>query len=84
MIYAEKYHENAPTEKGVFFSIDEYIPYREKGWEALPEIDAEADELIKIRSTPLRVLKYLAPMVRTGERARDELHRRQEGSNNDE
>lgn len=79
MFYAERYgKEGEPyiAEKGVFMSMDEYLPYREKGWEATIEIDKKADELIKIRNTSERVLKYLAPMIRTGEQARDELHRR--------
>lgn len=81
MIYAERYgDEGEPyiAERGVFVTIDEYIPYREKGWESLPEIDVKADKIIKLRNTPERVLKYLAPMIRVGEEAREELHRRLE------
>ena len=80
MIYAERYgKEGEPyiAEKAIFLSLDEYIPYREKGWEATVEVDKKADEIIKLRNTPESVLKYLAPMIRTGEAARDELHRRQ-------
>lgn len=80
MFYAERFgQDNEPyiAERGVFLSIDEYVPYREIGWESLPEIDAKTDEIIKLRNTPERVLKYLAPMIRTGEAAREELHRRQ-------
>ncbi len=79
MIYAERYGSSGEpyiAERGVFLSMDEYIPCREKGWESLPETDAKADEIIKLRNTPERVLRYLAPMIRTGEAARDELHRR--------
>jgi hypothetical protein len=38
----------------------------------------KADKIIKLRNTPERVLKYLAPMIRVGEEAREELHRRLE------
>lgn len=82
MIYAERYgDEGEPyiAEHGVFVTIDEYLPYREKGWKSLPEIDVKADKIIKLRNTPERVLKYLSPMIRVGEEAREELHRRLEG-----
>lgn len=86
MIYAERYgNEGEPyiAERGVFLSLDEYIPYREKGWEAAVEVDKKADEIIELRNTSVRVLKYLAPMIRTGEAARCELHRRQEATDGD-
>ena len=81
MIYAERFgKEGEPyiAERGVFMSVEEYVPYRKKGWESTPDIDAKADEIIKIRNTPDAVLRYLAPMIRTGEVAREELDRRQQ------
>lgn len=78
MIYAERYDDTTGyiAEKGVFLSMEDFLPYRQEGWSSTTEIDARADELIQLRNTPENVLKYLAPMIRTGEAARDELHRR--------
>ena len=51
MFYAERLGnkdegEDYIAERGVFLSIEEFIPYRRKGWSGTSKIDAEADRLI--------------------------------------
>ena len=76
MIYAES---NNASEKGLFYSIGEFLPYRSKGWIAAPQYNEKADaKLVQLQTMSDASLKYLAPMIRTGEDARFELHRRQE------
>ncbi len=45
-IYAERMgDDNEPyiAERGMFFTMSEFLPYREKGWESTKEINEEAD-----------------------------------------
>lgn len=51
MIYGERYGnqdegEEYIAEKGIFLSMEEFLPYRAKGWSSCPENDKEADRLI--------------------------------------
>lgn len=76
MIYAELVTDRI-EDRGIFYSITEFLPYREAGWIAEAEVNAEADRRIeRLKNMPEAVLRYLAPMIRTGEEARYELHRR--------
>lgn len=80
-IYAERYGdkdkgESYITDRGVFLSMEEFLPYRAAGWRSTREIDAEADRILSVRARPNRVLEYFAPMLRAGESDREELHRR--------
>ena len=36
-------------DKGIFFSVDEFVPYRLRGWSGLPDFDAAADAKIEKR-----------------------------------
>lgn len=51
MFYAELvdysgHHNFEIMDKGIFFSIEEFIPYRICGWSGVTEIDRLADEAI--------------------------------------
>lgn len=46
MFYAERIENCEIVERGVFLSMDEFLPYREKGWSGTPDTDAMADQLI--------------------------------------
>ncbi len=80
MIYAERYgtgDEPYIAERGVFFTLSEYLPYRVKGWESTKEVDAEADSrLAELASKSDAVIKYLSPMQKFGEDYRFEQIRR--------
>lgn len=50
MIYAERLGgpgEPYIAERGVFLSIEEFAPYRRKGWEGTPETNAAADAYLQ-------------------------------------
>lgn len=48
MIYAEKWNQETMTaERGIFFSIAEFVPYRKLGWSGTDQIDALADAEIQ-------------------------------------
>lgn len=64
------------AERGVFNSLEEFLPYREAGWEGTKQVNEAADAEIKLRKTPEFVLHYIAPMW-CGEKERGELLRRQ-------
>ena len=42
MIYAELINERI-EDRGVFFTLEEFLPFRAKGWMSTPEINAAAD-----------------------------------------
>lgn len=49
--YAERYGDQDAgepyiAERGVFYSVEEFVPYRRKGWSGLPEFDEAADAII--------------------------------------
>lgn len=46
MFYAERIENCEIVERGVFLSIEEFLPYREKGWSGTPDTDAMADQFI--------------------------------------
>lgn len=46
MFYAELIKDCKIVERGVFLSIAEFVPYREKGWSAAPDNDILADKMI--------------------------------------
>ena len=53
MFYAERIEDPATSgqdgwiaERGVFMSLDEFVPYRRQGWSGTQETDAAADSLI--------------------------------------
>lgn len=46
MFYAERIENCVIVEQGVFLSIEEFLPYREKGWSGSPDTDDVADKLI--------------------------------------
>jgi len=51
MFYAEKWSvdnngKSFISDRGVFISIAEFAPYREKGWSSSPDNDFLADKLI--------------------------------------
>ena len=43
MFYAELIQDCQIAERGIFLSIEEFLPYRRKGWSGTEEIDALAD-----------------------------------------
>ena len=45
LIHAEKI-KDGKIDHAVFMSLEEFIPYREEGWQATEEINKEADEII--------------------------------------
>jgi len=75
MFYAERIEDCKIIERGVFVSVEEFIPYREKGWSGTKEIDKVADEIIKFKDTPDYILEYFSSMS-CGEKERKELCRR--------
>ncbi len=50
MHYAERLGdgENEPyiAERGIFYSVEEFVPFRKKGWSGTDEFNAEADAAI--------------------------------------
>jgi len=46
MFYAERIENCKIVERGVFLSIEEFLPYREKGWSGSPDTDFLADKMI--------------------------------------
>ncbi len=52
MFYAEKIDdvdagESRIDQRGIFISLDEFVPYRLKGWSGAAEINAAADAIIE-------------------------------------
>jgi hypothetical protein len=83
MHYAERLgREGEPyiAERGVFLSVEEFIPFRKKGWSGTKEFDEAADKIIKFENKSDEVLEYLAPM-HTMKDEREELCRRRAAQN---
>jgi hypothetical protein len=75
MIYAEKVTANQ-IEKGVFFTLAEFVPYRAEGWVATSQYNEAADrEIERLRGMSDTSLKYLASMIGMATE-RWEYHRR--------
>jgi hypothetical protein len=47
MIYAERILDDNSLEKGVFLSLEEFLPYREQGWSSTSDINEIADAMLK-------------------------------------
>jgi len=47
MFYAELVEDCVIVEKGVFMSLAEFLPYRQKGWSGTEETNKAADKLIQ-------------------------------------
>ena len=62
--------------KGVFSSVEEFVPYRRNGWSGTAEFNADADRIIRFEDVPDWQLEYFAPML-CGTEERKELVRRQ-------
>lgn len=76
MIYAELVTDRI-EDRGVFYSLSEFLPYRDKGWTSTDAYNALADErLAELRGKSDTVLRYCAPMLKFGEDYRFELDRR--------
>jgi hypothetical protein len=76
MIYAERVTDKI-EDRGVFYTLSEFLPYRVKGWTSTPEINEAADNrLAELASKSDSVIKYLAPMQKFGEDYRFEQIRR--------
>lgn len=76
MYYAELITDKI-EDRGVFFSVSEFLPYRLAGWTGTEELNALADARLKeLAETPDAVVAYMAPMIRTGEDYRTEQMRR--------
>ena len=52
--YAERWIDQG-LEKAIFLSLAEFIPYRQAGWSASPEINAAADRWRREERTPLPI-----------------------------
>ena len=48
MFYAERIG-GEKAERGIFLSIEEFLPYRKRGWSGTPETDKLADDEIRLR-----------------------------------
>ena len=53
MIYGERLGdrdkgEEYIAERGVFFSVEEFVPYRRLGWEGTTKTNTLADEIIRL------------------------------------
>jgi len=49
MNYAERLgnkDEEYIAERGVFYSVEEFVPFRKLGWSGVPEFNAKADKII--------------------------------------
>jgi len=46
LFYAEKIEDCKIVERGIFTSIEEFVPYRKLGWSGTQETDKATDELI--------------------------------------
>ena len=46
MFYAEKIEDCKIAERGVFLSMDEFLPYRRAGWSGTEATDKAADAMI--------------------------------------
>lgn len=78
MYYAERLGnegESYIAERGVFLSVEEFVPYRKKGWSGTIKLDKAADEIIKFENKSDFILGYIASMS-CGEEERKELCRR--------
>ena len=73
MFYAERLGdmdagEEYIEERGVFMSLDEFVPYRRKGWSGTPATDAAADALIADIDTAAALLGAVEPQQSAHER----------------
>lgn len=76
MIYAELVTDRI-EDRGVFFTLSEYLPYRLQGWSSEPDIDERADKrLAELAAMSDEQIAYCAPMIRFGEDYRFEQVRR--------
>ena len=62
MIYADKYNDDGITrEDGIFWNMEEFLPYRAAGWSSVPETDAIADAILAEREEEEMDNAALAP-----------------------
>ena len=47
VFYAERIDGCGIAERGIFISLDEFAPYRLKGWSGTKETDSAVDELLR-------------------------------------